>query len=269
MVSPIDASVVKLSYGIPGLVELWDFRKAKYNIPLAVSLVATTSTGITRYDPKVLHDKLVELGHESPFEFISYFDDELDRRVTYRGDPERVTQHKPGSRKEERVYTFRLKVPIFVARQIMRHRSFSYMELSRRYTSGKRVPYEFYHPHVSLLSDVLYYCSSFASRIFYKLLRFVGVKQQLARIVMPVSTYTIFWMQGDHRAFANFFLYRLHRSAQPETRSVAIIMAALLKDNDMITPIIESMKEIAEGESLFKKARKKYLTEALKVINNL
>ena len=50
--------------------------------------------------------------------------------------------------------TFMLKCPLFIARQIMRHRTFSYNEMSRRYTDAEIEIYQFptlYTQHESAL----------------------------------------------------------------------------------------------------------------------
>jgi thymidylate synthase (FAD) len=46
-----------------------------------------------------------------------------------------LADHKHTSPFEHMTATFRLTVPLFVRSQIMRHRTFSYNEVSRRYTS--------------------------------------------------------------------------------------------------------------------------------------
>ena len=64
------------------------------------------------------------------------------------GDRERklaefLTKHGHTSTYEHNIATFHIKVPLFISKQHMRHRVFSYNEISRRYTSQK---IEFYLP---------------------------------------------------------------------------------------------------------------------------
>ena len=48
---------------------------------------------------------------------------------------------------EHNLITFKFKVPLFVARQHMRHRTWSFNEVSRRYTS---LDIDFYQPTLSI-----------------------------------------------------------------------------------------------------------------------
>src|SRR5690606_9971051 len=54
-----------------------------------------------------------------------------------------LAKHKHTSCFEHQGATLRLKVPIFIARQIQRHRTFSYNEISRRYVDSEP---EFFWP---------------------------------------------------------------------------------------------------------------------------
>jgi thymidylate synthase (FAD) len=54
-----------------------------------------------------------------------------------------LIKHNHTSPFEHNVITFKFKVPLFVARQHMRHRTWSFNEISRRYTS---VDLDFYQP---------------------------------------------------------------------------------------------------------------------------
>lgn len=132
--------IYQKSKGARGLVELWDFSLA--HLPVhrakAVADVAAISYGRKKArHPEKLVQTLIDLGHESPFEFVSIY--ENGRRITLR-----ETHNLPVSNNWPYIATFRVTVPIFVARQVMRHRLFSYMEMSRRYTKSNRVQWKFY-----------------------------------------------------------------------------------------------------------------------------
>jgi len=244
-----------------GTVEFWDFRHAFEDIPYTVSLVASTSTATRKIkDPVKLYEKLIELGHESPFEFISYYDEARGRRVTYREDQKFFERlHFIPDFYDSKIFTFRLRVPIFVARQIMRHRAFSYMELSRRYVTDKRAPLKFYIPSVSGFKKILYKgFYSMAARLYRYLIKH-KVPAEEARLILPVSLFTEFWMQGDYKAWANFLLYRLHPSAQKETNLTADIIWHILKEYGFDNLIIKYLTEFASRDSLFQDARKRYL----------
>jgi thymidylate synthase (FAD) len=129
--------------------------------------------------------------------------------------------------------TIRFTVPLFVRAQIFRHRTFSFNELSRRYTSAEL---RFWSPrelraqakkNLQCSSDEVIHdpvlLESFArhnraSRDLYVDLIGQGVARELARSVLPVSSYTVFWMTGNLKNWLAFFHLRLAPDVQPETR---------------------------------------------------
>ena len=117
----------------------------------------------------------------------------------------------------KQVKLFRIKVPIFVARQIMRHRQASWQELSRRYTSGGL---EFYkHP------DIDYDYGSVMDE--YERLLKKGVKAEVARMILPVSLYTTIWVQFTEKGWDNFINLRIDKHTQEPTRVLAESMKTL------------------------------------------
>jgi len=143
--------------------------------------------------------------------------------------------------------TLRLKVPLFVARQIMRHRTFSYNEISRRYTEVDISLFEFsdlrYQSHQNLqCSDgqLDEYASSQARELInelsqsclmvYRTLLEVGIAREQARAILPQSLYTEFYMSGNLLNWLKFVQLRDTEHAQPETRRVAQAVLSLLDD---------------------------------------
>ena len=154
-----------------------------------------------------------------------------------------LAKHKHTSCFEHQGATLRLKVPIFVARQIQRHRTFSYNEVSRRYVD---TPPEFYFPDKwrakadnvkqgSGDDEVADYTSLWqfdsvkedysehinSSVEFYNHLLAEGVAPELARTVLPQSMYTEFYMTGNLRNWSHFLKLRLDGHAQKEVQDVA------------------------------------------------
>ncbi len=130
--------------------------------------------------------------------------------------------------------TIRFTVPLFVRAQIFRHRTFSFNELSRRYTSAELrfwAPSELREQAVKNLqcssdqkiddADLLarFFAHNRASRDLYFELIGRGVARELARSVLPVSSYTVFWMSGNLKNWLTFFKLRLAPDVQPETRT--------------------------------------------------
>jgi len=125
--------------------------------------------------------------------------------------------------------TFKVTCPIFVARQMMRHRTGKYMEASLRYCESGL---EFYTPP-ELEDDLMYKFMIENSKFVYSTLLEKygkGRGNELARCVLPVSTVTEFYMQMDMRNLTHFLLLRLADGAQIETRLLASDMLDLIEE---------------------------------------
>ena len=232
-----------------GYVQLWDFSHANLSEETRVEAVATVASicyGRPARDAKKLVERLwTESGGlpSSAFEFVR------DGRSpgiedSLRNNPQLATyENDPGETKEELVKrhrasiaTFRLKVPIFVARQIMRHRQFSYQELSRRYTDDRRVPPEFLGPEKSEVGTAgigLFQLAYTMEKQVYRLLLDSNVRAEIARAVLGTGLYTELWMMGDQEAWANYFALRLDPHTQKEHREVAQAMRDLLEEHQL------------------------------------
>ncbi len=227
-----------------GRVELWDFAQANQNQEARIEAVATVASicyGKPPKDAKKLVERLwTESGGlpSSAFEFIR------DGRTpgiedSLRNSPDLPTYpadsvEELARRHREEIATFRLKVPIFVARQVMRHRRFSYQELSRRYTDDERVPLDSWLPkddEVGAAAANLFQLAYAMEERIYRLLRGLNVRAEIARAVLGTGLYTEFWMMGDREAWANYFALRLDRHAQREHRELAQAMRDLLVEH--------------------------------------
>lgn len=137
--------------------------------------------------------------------------------------------------------TLRLKVPIFIARQIQRHRTFSYNEVSRRYVDDEP---EFFTPDVwrgraenvkQGSSDQEILDAHAVNTVvlgkaldgYNEMLR-IGVAPEQARMILPQSMYTSFYMSGNLRAWGHFLALRLDAHAQKEVQDVAKMVQDIL-----------------------------------------
>jgi thymidylate synthase (FAD) len=132
--------------------------------------------------------------------------------------------------------SFRIKAPLFVARQLVKHQvGLSWNEVSRRYVDSEP---EFYMPkelrgraeNVKQGSgEALGYqghlnwirCNSNAALEAYKDLLDNGVAPEQARMVLPLNTMTEWVWSGSLMAFARVCRQRLDPHAQYECRLVA------------------------------------------------
>ena len=113
-----------------------------------------------------------------------------------------------------------VKLPIFVARQWVRHRTASIVEISGRFTDGLG---EYYQPWPcqDLLDEIQ------EEREFRK---GQGDPNERARILLPLSTYTEWVWKIDISNLLNFLEQRLDDHAQWEIRQYAQIIAGMVEN---------------------------------------
>ena len=130
---------------------------------------------------------------------------------------------------------FLFNVDLATRAQMVRHRC-SWQELSRRYVSGKKQPFEFYISEK--MKGLEHECSDFGrySTEFiiqtcidhYNYAIATGVKPEEARRILPQAMKTTIWGAFQPAQLANFFTLRLDKSAQREIRTVAEAMKELI-----------------------------------------
>ena len=228
-----------------GNVALWDFSKSNLDEESRIETIATVASVCWGKEPKD-QAKLVEHlktehngGMASSFEFIrGGFNDESStitsslRNVIHLATYKKVADNIVLDNMFDEFYdtcykehydniaTFFVKIPIFVARQIVRHRSFSFQERSRRYTTDKL---EFWCPTQT------YWQASMGARMSYEALLREGEPPERARAVLGTGLYTEIWVQGDIAAWKNYFVVRLDKHTQKEHRELAQAMLDLLE----------------------------------------
>lgn len=157
-----------------------------------------------------------------------------------------LIKHKHTSTLEHNFITFRFKVPLFIRSQHHRHRTWSYNEISRRYTD---VNLEFYQPkefrtqHKSnrqasneeLIDPVLMrfedggiITASGALRMhherslhLYNEMIEMGVCREQARGILPQNLYTEYYGTTNLNNLMKFIGLRMHEGAQWEIQLVA------------------------------------------------
>lgn len=156
--------------------------------------------------------------------------------------------------KHFKVFKAHIDLPTFC--QMVRHRV-NWQVVSRRYVSGKKMPFEFYvsekmkdvkshqtinsevigeiHGNVQIYdpfekqkyvfstNDILNLCLTH----YYKALE-DGVKPEEARRIIPQAAYTTAWCAFQPTQLENFFKLRLHKTAQREIQQIAQAMYDLI-----------------------------------------
>ena len=124
-----------------------------------------------------------------------------------------------------KVFLFKVDFP--TRSQMVRHR-ISWQELSRRYVSAKRVPFEFYVSEKLKENQKVQDLIKQSEDLYFELLE-NGVKPQEARRVIPQMGYTQIWGAFMPKQLDNYFKLRLDEHAQWEIRQTAIAMQELVK----------------------------------------
>ena len=197
-----------------GFLRMVDYMGGDERIVQAARVSYGEGTKSYRQDAALI-DYLLRNGHTSPFEQV--------------------------------VFTFHAKMPIFVARQWVRHRTARLNEISGRYSILKD---EFYIPDVNDIAlqsadnkqgreekpmpieqaeEVIRnleetHAAAYAS---YKKLLEMGTARELARMVLPLSLYTEWYWQIDLHNLFHFLRLRLDTHAQREIRVYAESMKEL------------------------------------------
>ena len=153
------------------------------------------------------------------------FDDNSVRLIKY------LAKHRHMSPFGHCFARFHVKAPIFVARQLVKHKFLRWNEVSRRYVDDEP---EFYTPDVwrgrsadkkqgseGVVNDVKIGDITLTAKVLYNSLIDRGVCPEQARMVLPQSTMTEWWWSGSLDAFADMCNLRCKPDTQIETRIVA------------------------------------------------
>ena len=125
---------------------------------------------------------------------------------------------------------FKHKMDMVSARQFMRHTTGVWQELSRRYVSGKKVPFEFYISDEwmkkGLVDEMINRCKN-GVYLYNKAIE-KGIKPQVARYCLDFATYTEIWSGWQPFALENMLTERTAIGTQWELRQTAIAMQELI-----------------------------------------
>ena len=180
-----------------------------------------------------------------------------------------LVKHKHTSTFEHNVVTFKFVVPLFIRSQHHRHRTWSYNEISRRYTDKGM---EFYLPRIfrtqhesnrqasnaeELIDPQVYPTLSLmrASELLeartmdcldtFNSLIDVGVCREQARMVLPQNLYTEYYGTCNLSNLLKFIDLRTHEGAQWEIQKVA--EACLEIASDLWPVAVGSYRDIKNG----------------------
>ena len=185
-------------------------------------------------------------------------------------------------------FKFHCKMPIFVARQWVRHRTANINEYSLRYSEARD---EFYYPDpeniqfqsalnkqgrmgevpAELKQKVQDYFKEISERSFaiYSELNEAGVARELARSILPVNLYTEWYWKNDLHNLLHFIGLRSDSHAQYEIRVFSDAMAESVK---AVAPFAwEAYQDYVVKGMRFSRIEKNLLERALpdRVVNDI
>ena len=205
-------------------------------------------------DISVVNAARVSFAKESGWDIVPFTFESEDGDLLSTGHLKRLTdrdeklirylhKHKHKSPFNHAFLTVRVSAPMFVARQLVKHKFMPWNEVSRRYVDFEPEVYgpnewrsrsddkkqgsseddtmEVGPDYVEFVSDALAY---------YQSLLDSGVCPEQARMVLPLSTYTEWYWSGTLGAFLDMLKLRLAPDTQAETRQVAQDVATIVKD---------------------------------------
>jgi thymidylate synthase (FAD) len=145
-------------------------------------------------------------------------------------------------------FTFEVKAPIFVFRQWHRHRTWSYNEISARYaelpeefyvpelsqlttqhTSNKQMRTDEQHPDAKMFREIMIATNKNAFGQYKTMINF-GVPRELARSVLPVSTYSHMFATVNLNNLFKFIGLRSHSHAQYEIQVYSDAMLEIARE---------------------------------------
>lgn len=202
---------------------------------------------------------VLDHGHVTLVDFMGSDDDIVaGARISYGAGTKTVqddkglirylVRHKHTSPLEMVVFKFHCKMPIFVARQWVRHRTASLNEISARYSEMKD---EFYKPEPEqvrlqsnnnkqggvipaeddLAKEFRFDCDTIDSMCYqtYEEHLGEGIARETARINLPISLYTEWYWQINLHNLFHFLKLRMDPHAQYEIRVYADALYELVK----------------------------------------
>ena len=181
--------------------------------------------------------------------------DDKDRKLIFY-----LMKHRHTSTLEHNTATFRIKVPLFIRSQHHRHRTWSYNEISRRYTDinlqfyepgsfrtqhksnrqasnleeninptiSKKVDYSSI-PLITTSSDAIKNHHKDSVELFDKLID-AGVCREQARGVLPQNLYTEYYATANLNNILKFIGLRTHEGAQWEIQVLANNMLKIIEE---------------------------------------
>ena len=187
-------------------------------------------------DLSVVNAARVSFGKKSEWAYLDWRHSTMHPQLKILSDRDTklikyLAKHKHLSPFGHAFASFHVKAPIFVARQLVKHKFLRWNEISRRYVSDAP---EFYHPDVwrgqakdkkqgsaGEVQDINIKTTQRLVAMLYDHLLEENVCEEQARMVLPQNTMTEWYWSGSLDALADMCNLRCKPDTQEETRQVA------------------------------------------------
>ena len=239
-----------------------------------IEIKGTANDQVTADKQNPLFADLGVLGH---MELLDVMGDDLSivnaARVSYQGESNEfverdkklilfLAKHKHWTPFEQNALKFRVKCPIYIARQWMKHRCWVFNEISARYTvfnntiykptefreqavKNKQESVEAININQELASEIYDQASKTAVDAYLRLIE-LGVCREQARGVLPVGSHTEFICTVNLRNFMHWYYLRAPKEAQWEIQQYAHAAINLVKNKFPVA--IECFEQLREEE---------------------
>jgi len=200
-------------------------------------------------DLSVVNAARVSFGKESLWNWSKELDSDTgDGRTLRERDTKLIkylAEHKHMSPFGHAFASFHIKAPIFVARQLVKHKFLRWNEISRRYVDDEP---EFYVPEhwrdksedkkqgSGGKSQSQYFPNIYIKEVAekalgdYKKMLTQGIAPEQARMILPQNTMTEWYWSGSLDAFADMCRLRCKEDTQAETQEVAWAISLKMED---------------------------------------
>jgi len=231
----------------------WSWNRSETGLqPADARVVQAARVSMAHLPNRVLH----ELGMERPDEERTALQDE--KLIFY------LMRNRHTSPFEKVRFEFVCKLPIFIARQWVRHRMGSFNEVSARYSvlpnehyipslericfqaesnkqaSGKPMPIERAQEHQTRIRR---HCEIGYST--YETMLADGMARELARMVLSLNIYTMWYWTVDLKNLLDFVNLRMHGHAQDEIQQYGVAILHML---ERVAPLsVAAWKECRHG----------------------
>lgn len=212
---------------------------------MKVSDIEVTLVDHMGTDLSVVNAARVSFAKESEFVRLDILGTDFSHNVLREDDQKLINylaKHKHYSPFNHTFLSFRIKAPIFVARQLVKHEYMPWNEVSRRYVDSEP---EFWIPNklrargenvkqgsaaeATISNDTIVDFTEMSLR-YYEDLKDKGVCPEQARIILPHNLMTEWIWSGTLKAFHKMLTLRLDAHTQAETRIVAEMIAPQIED---------------------------------------